>query len=1316
MNFLWIDVETTGLYADKNDIVQLACIPAIDGIEKDGFNEFCQPINWNAIEQEAVNVHGITVDRMKQFQKPEVALDKFIKYIRSFNTKFIIAGFNVDFDRQFLSAMFTKHGRSEEFFELFEINTHDTYKRVKLIKNQIKTPNHKLETLAKHYKIEIKAHDALSDIAATILVDKKISKLLKEDSIVKTDIKNIDYSSVPDFPEMAQLNVRSVYDVCESIPFPKDWHDWCIENNIPGFSVVDTSYAASLFDMVNLDKSKCIPVPGLTLNFRFNDDICKFTVWATSTQGYYNIIKLSSLGHNNVYENQDKIKHPILDPEDILKHKEGVLFGTSDVYGIIGRSISEGNLDKATKLFEKYVEIFSTDSLFVEFNPVSITTTYSQKAGFQSVKRNDVIEDGDINKSFNLFMFNMMNKYKLKAIPVTSARFINKKDKLLQDIVCKKAYKHSGMHYVESYHAKLTKEVYIELKSQLGDLLTEDIFRKWIDNTFYITNLAKDITIKNSYHMPKIEIPDTIKKVTDDYDKQTLLYTIDLCKKHGRWNDDPVYVERFKKEIDVIMKNNTINFLPYFLLYEDISAFARSQGILQNVGRGSAGGCLLSYYLKIVHIDPIENNLPFERFLSHARIKAGSFPDIDSDFGDRGPIIKYLAEKYGLGFAQMCTFQKMKTKFAIKNAMWALYGKAQNDPFVEYICKFIPDSPQGVDEYDFLYGYTNKEGEYHTGVVETVQEIRDFFQQFPQVESMVKRLIGLIGSYGRHASAYVISTLDLASERVPTMQMPDTDGGFISVTQFEAKMVEKCGLVKADILGLTTIQVVSDCIDLIRKRTGINFLEEDDKGVAHIFRLPEDKDVYTDFYNKKTDSSFQFNTSTVKNYIRDIAPLCRQDLSETTALLRPGAMDAPMSDTTAAKYYIDVRNRRRTPEYVHPDLEKYTTNAIFVFQEEIMSFLVDIVGYSLEESDVIRGAIAKKKHEVMMATFDRIRKATKERGWTEEQSQTVCEQIQAFARYSFNRAHSRSYSELGYITMYLKHYYPLEWWVSTLNNTDKEDKLRHFMTILGDMVRSPSLATPSSNFIINDDHIVAPLTVIKRISHATAESLTACGPFNTLEDLISKIKGSKVNKGHIEALILGRAADCLMDKSLPYGEAKNKLVNEYIELRKGKVQFNDSVYLKSPIDIFLTERNINTCFNKTILSDKDILDIIIENKPSFSLTGRKGVPIIDGQTPIIANVRVAEELVKRNHEGTVGMVLLYGGSTAKSGISKKNGKNYSFVKLILSDGYFETEAMIWNENKALKYPINSLIYVRGQLKEGWKNSINIEVSSIEKIN
>lgn len=418
--------------------------------------------------------------------------------------------------------------------------------------------------------------------------------------------------------------------------------------------------------------------------------------------------------------------------------------------------------------------------------------------------------------------------------------------------------------------------------------------------------------------------------------------------------------------------------------------------------------------------------------------------------------------------------------------------------------------------------------------------------------------------------------------------------------------------------------------------------------------------------------------------------------------------------TSAAQYYMDVRNGTQPLRYLHPDLATCTSNGVFVYQEEVMKFLVDYGGYTLEESDRIRGAIAKKKQEVMMEAFDKIRKNTTPRGWAPEQQQVVCDMVQAFARYSFNRSHSRCYGELGYITMYMKHHHKLEWWCAVLNNTKQEDKVRHYITLLGDLVTSPSIKSPSRKFTIQGDKIIAPLSVLKRVGGTSIDELVDKGPFIDLDDYIARVRHNKVNIGHFSAIIRGRAADCLMDTDLPYEEARIKLMKDYQTKRKCN-PFKEEMYDVSPMSIFLMEKETNKCFNKTILGDPKLMNLVAATNSDFTATGRRGVPMMYRRTPVLANLKVAEGLIDNKHDDTVGMIMLFEESTSRKGVSKKSGKPYTMVKATLSDGYSNVECVWWDRKKALGWPHNSIVFIRGQLKEGWNTPVSITVSDMERI-
>lgn len=1320
-NLIWIDVETTGLYANTHDIVQLACVPVIDGETKDSFNQFCQPTNYNVIQQEAIDTHGITIDRMRTFQSPEKMLDNFIKYLEEFGVQFTIAGYNVSFDRQFLCQFFTKHGRSKDFFKLFSLGIHDTFSRAKKIKRELGLASIKLSNLAEHFAIPIIAHDALSDISATIVIDQHISEILGEaaSAVIGTK-KKYDI----DFIEPAQLHLHSSYGV-NSVASVQDWEQWCIDNNVCGFSTVDHNIAVSLQDIITISKKNngVTGVPGICLYIQ-DPDIGRYqlNMWGVSNDGYFNLMRLASVAYYNRKEEDGQII-PAIDSKYITTNNiKDILVSFSDAYGTIGQHIAAGNTTIAEKIVKHIINKFGKDSVYAEFNPIDITHRFTEKIGFQPINRNKAVPDGNLGASFNHFMAKIVDKYNIKAIPVSGAHFIDVEDKIVQDCISKNAFD-SNKYFNESYNVVKAKEMYSGLKHCLGDWLTVDKFNEWIQNTHDIVEMAKTINISHEYHLPEIDIPQHIQDKIKDYKQQCFIYMMEKIKEHGRWVDTTEYKERFKKEIDVIMNNKEISFIPYFLVYEDMCSYARSVGILPGEGRGSAGGCLLSYYLKIIHIDPIQADLPFERFLSHARINAKSFPDIDGDFSDRTPIIKYLADKYKLGFAQIATFQRLKTKKAIKDSMWALYGRNNNDPEIKSVCDTIPDSPQGTDEKDFLYGFVDKEGDYHPGEIETNEHCKLFMEQYPEVEKMVKKLIGTTRGYGRHASAYVVSTLNLSHSRIPTMIMDDPKLGSITVTQASAKQVESVGLIKADILKVTGLKTVMQCIEMVKERVGIDYMKEDNEAISLIYRLPDDDDVYNDFYNKKTDSSFQFNTPLIKGFVQQFRPRSKEDLAAFTALCRPGALDAPFVNdeisiddgVSAAQYYMDVQSGARKLSYLHPDLVTCTTNGIFVFQEEVMKFLTNICGYTLEKADQIRAAIAKKKQEIIMATFDDIRRETFKRGWTIEQTEAVCGQILAFAKYSFNRSHARCYADQGYITMYLKNKHPLEWWCAVLNTTDgNESKVRHYVSLLGDMVKSPSISTPSKTFNIRGDGIVAPISVIKGIGDNTVEELIKKGPFLSLKDFVKRIEHRKVNIGHISSLIKARAADDLMDNSIDYIQARYDFMEEYCQLRKCK-NFKEDMWNITSVDVFIQEKEYNQCFNKTLLSDPDVSKMIVNRWPDLSKTDKIAIPYFIRNTPIISNLKIAEGMVAKRIDREVGMMLLYQGSRLKQGVSKKSGKEYCFVSVTLSDGYSEVECTWWDRKKPLGWKKDTIVYVTGTLKEGWKSPVAINVIDMDRI-
>ncbi|MCX6826858.1 MAG: hypothetical protein NTV06_06305, partial [candidate division Zixibacteria bacterium] len=318
-------------------------------------------------------------------------------------------------------------------------------------------------------------------------------------------------------------------------------------------------------------------------------------------------------------------------------------------------------------------------------------------------------------------------------------------------------------------------------------------------------------------------------------------------------------------------------------------------------------------------------------------------------------------------------------------------------------------------------------------------------------------------------------------------------------------------------------------------------------------------------------------------------------------------------------------------------------------------------------------------------------------------------------RYSFNKSHSMAYSELGYITLYLKHYYPLEWWMATLNTVDKEDKLRHFVTVIGDVLSPPSLANTSSSFTIVGSKIVAPLSAIKGVGPASINELCIKGPFSSLEDYCSRVIHTKVNAGHFAALTRARALDCLMDLSKPYLEARKELLDRYVALRKCK-PFEPELWQINPLELFLQERAANEVFNRSVLDSPEVVAEIQKQWPGLILTGNKAIPLRIGGIPVLRGLDIGAGLLEKGaaDDRQFGFVLLYGGSEHKSGVSKK-GRKWDMLKLSLSDGMMNVEGTMWDQILPPRFLKDSLVYVQGTLRAGYKTPISITVSEIHSM-
>lgn len=476
------------------------------------------------------------------------------------------------------------------------------------------------------------------------------------------------------------------------------------------------------------------------------------------------------------------------------------------------------------------------------------------------------------------------------------------------------------------------------------------------------------------------------------------------------------YRQQLEMEVELIIQ---LNFTSYFLIVSDMVAWARSQGIAVGPGRGSAAGSLVAYVLEITDVDPLKYRLYFERFLNPERI---SPPDIDVDFASsrRDEVLEYLRRRYGAErVAQIATFGKLFAKQAIRDT-----GRVLGLPYAEVdkVAKLVP--PPVMGKQVLL-----------SQAYEIVPELKQLRQENHPLLVMAEKLEGLEKSLSVHAAGVVISKEPLL-DCLPLAQVKGT-----VVTQFDMKDLDELGFIKFDVLGLKNLDVITDCVDLVRRHRG---LEVDWR------RLPEQEDPVVFDYLKegRFGGIFQLEaTSGMRELILEMQPSSIEDISAALALFRPGPLGSGMCE-----HYLKVRQGKEPLSYLVPELEPIlkVTYGQLIYQEQVLEICKQLAGYSMAEADLMRRAIGKKIKEEMEAQRQRFVQGVVANGFSQAVAEQLFSQIETYAGYGFNKAHSVAYAFITYITAYLKTHYRREFYTALLNNTkeaNERDKL--FTYLLG---------------------------------------------------------------------------------------------------------------------------------------------------------------------------------------------------------------------------------------------------------------------------
>ncbi len=562
------------------------------------------------------------------------------------------------------------------------------------------------------------------------------------------------------------------------------------------------------------------------------------------------------------------------------------------------------------------------------------------------------------------------------------------------------------------------------------------------------------------------------------------------------------YEARLDREIGIIKQ---MKYSGYFLIVWDFIKYARDHGIPVGPGRGSAAGSLVAYCMEITNIDPLQNALLFERFLNPERV---SMPDIDVDFcmNRRGEVIEYVTRKYGREqVAQIITFNTMAAKAAIKDC-----GRALDMPYgdVDRIAKLIPAT----------IGMTIDQA------LEDVPDLRKVYDSDQVIHELIdtaKKLEGLVRGIGMHAAGVVIAPRPL-TDLVPVAKTKNEE----IVTAYDMKAVEKMGLLKMDFLGLTTLTVITDCLNLIETHRG-NKLD--------IEAIPlNDEETYKKvFHSALTSGVFQFESGGMRDVLRRYKPDTVEDLTALNALYRPGPIQGGMIDD-----FIERKWGRRKVEYMLPELEGILkeTLGVIVYQEQVMQIANVVASYSLGEADLLRRAMGKKNPEEMAKQRDRFMSGAAALGHPKGTAGELFDQMEKFAGYGFNKSHSAAYALLAYQTAYLKTHYPVEFMAALLTSeTSKPDSVVKYIgecKELGIDVAPPDVQISGAQFTPQGEAIRFGLAAVKNVGGNAIESILKAraelgGHFRSFWEFCEKVDLRVMNSRVIQSLIKAGALDSM---------------------------------------------------------------------------------------------------------------------------------------------------------------------------------------------
>jgi DNA polymerase-3 subunit alpha len=923
----------------------------------------------------------------------------------------------------------------------------------------------------------------------------------------------------------SHLHVHTQFSLLDGQASIKSLYQKAMKDNMPAIAITDHGNMFGAFEFVseaykhkNDDGSlKVKPIIGCEFYVVEDRTRKSFTkdqkdnrfhqvLLAKNKTGYQNLIKLTSLGYiEGMYS-----KYPRVDKQLIEKYHEGLIATTCCIGAYVPQTILKSGEEAGEKEFKWWLDIFGED-FFIE------------------LQRHNLKEQETINEA----LLKYSKKYNVPVIATNDSHYTDREDFNAHDILLcintgeKKStpgyddFVNDDVHLKDRRFKFPNDQFYFKTKAEMQELFKD--VPEAIDNTNIIVDKVELLNLKKDILLPAFPIPAPFQIHADaNLNQWEYLKHITLEGAHKRYGEiTPELQERLDFELFTI---KTMGFAGYFLIVSDFIRAGRDLGVYVGPGRGSAAGSVVAYCIGITNIDPIKYNLLFERFLNPDR---KSMPDIDTDFDDEGrqKVIDYVVGKYGKNqVAQIITYGTMAAKMSIKDV-----ARTLDLPLTESnaLAKLIPErlgitlkrvlnapinSKDGEHSLEEKEGLSNEE-------IETVKKIRELYKGTTldgEVLRTAERLEGSVRNTGIHAAGIIIAPTDLTS-LIPVCTSKESE---LWVTQIEGSIIEDAGVIKMDFLGLKTLTIIKNALEMIRENHGITI---------DIDAIPlDDKKTFELYQHGDTVGTFQFESPGMQKYLRDLKPDKFADLIAMNALYRPGPM-AYIPD------YVDRKHGRQQITYDLPIMEEHLkeTYGITVYQEQVMLLAQQIAGFSKGDADVLRKAMGKKQKSVLDKMKAQFLEGATKKNHPADKLEKIWTDWEAFAQYAFNKSHSTCYAYVAYQTAYLKAHYPADYMAAVLNNAGSIEKITFFMEEckrMGQMVLGPDVNESKKGFAVNaKNEIRFGLGGLKGVGESAVESIIEerekNGPFTSIFEMIKRINHRAVNKKTLENLVYAGAFD-----------------------------------------------------------------------------------------------------------------------------------------------------------------------------------------------